>query len=154
MENTNSGPGTGKSPQQVAQEILQRSRESQAEKHVRGARTTLFVLAGLFFLYAVLYGGGVIADDIVSLVVYFIFGIIYILLGLWANSSPRPASIAGLVLYLLMIILIAFADPSTLFKGLIIKALVIIYLIRGISEAGKMPKPAVNVDSLDGNLMK
>ncbi|MBL6447089.1 hypothetical protein JMN32_12275 [Fulvivirga sp. 29W222] len=137
-----------------AQEILERSRTEIAEKHVKTSRNTLYVLAALFFLYAILYGTGVLANDIVSLVFYSIIAIIYILLALWTKSKPQTAVILGLVLYLLNIALIASIDINTLYQGWLIKGIIITYLVRGILEARKIPKKkTVDTDTLDGGLV-
>ena len=138
----------------IALEILMRSRTETAEKHVKASRNTLFVLAGLFFLYAVLYGMGVMADDIVSLIFYSTIGVIYILLALWTKSSPQTAVILGLLLYLLNIGLSALIDINTLYQGWLIKGIIIIYLVRGIFEARKIAKKRpVETDTLDGSMM-
>lgn len=158
MENQKYKGSTGGTEDQkakaIAQEILMRSRTETAEKHVRTSRNTLFVLAGLFFLYAVLYGMGVMADDIVSLIFYSAIGVIYILLALWTKSSPQTAVILGLLLYLLNIGLSALIDVNTLYQGWLIKGIIIIYLVRGIFEARKIAKKRpVETDTLDGSMM-
>lgn len=156
MEQQNvQGDAEAQKAKAIAQQIMERSRNEQAQKHVKASRTTLFVLALLFFAYAILYGGGVIADDIFSLVFYFAIGVIYIGLGIWAHTSPKAASIFGLALYILVVALIALADPTTLYKGILIKIIIIIYLMRGITEANKIPKEkAVELDTLDANMMR
>ncbi|UII33122.1 hypothetical protein LVD17_04685 [Fulvivirga ulvae] len=138
----------------VAQEILMRSRTETAEKHVKASRNTLYVLAGLFFLYAILYGMGVMVHDMVSLIFYSVIGVVYILLALWTKSSPLAAVVLGLLLYLLNIGLSAFIDIDTLYKGWLIKGVIIAYLVRGIIEARKIPgKNTIEADTLDGGLM-
>lgn len=139
----------------IAAEILERGQIEKAQKYVKAARNTLFVLAGLFFLYAILFGTGIVADDLFSLIFYFAGSAIYVVLGFWARTQPKPASILGLILYLLVIALIAVADPTTLYKGVVLKAVIIGYLVQGIIQANKIPKETSSaINTLDAEMMR
>jgi len=56
-------------------------------------------------------------------------------LGFWARKSPLPATIIGLVLYLTAMIADAVMEPETIAQGLLVKAIIIAVLAKGISAA-------------------
>lgn len=62
------------------------------------------------------------------------YGIVAIFAGLyvWARSSPYPACIAGLSLYILIHLLSALVEPSSLAQGIIIKVVVVLVLVGSI----------------------
>jgi hypothetical protein len=72
-------------------------------------------------------------------------GVLFIVFGLNVYRYPLPITITGLVLYLGFIALNAVADPLTIFQGLILKILVIVFLANAIRAAlayEKEPPPA------------
>jgi hypothetical protein len=62
-------------------------------------------------------------------------GVVFIVLALLVTRYPVVITILGLLLYLAMIGLAAFFDPSQLVRGLLIKILIIVSLVRAISAA-------------------
>jgi hypothetical protein len=65
------------------------------------------------------------------------FGLGALMFGLyfWARRSPLPASITALSIFLVVHMGSAIADPKTLFQGLLVKAIAVIFLIGGIRAA-------------------
>lgn len=116
----------------------------QLHKRSRQASTALFAVAilqtlggiVLYFLFRDEPGVDVgVAKTL--LVVNLILAVIYAALGIWARSSPLPAAIVGLVLFLTVIIIGAVAEPISLVQGIIVKIIVILVLIRAIQAGVK-----------------
>ncbi|MEZ5988254.1 MAG: hypothetical protein R3F30_03875 [Planctomycetota bacterium] len=53
----------------------------------------------------------------------------------WARGSPLPAFMTALGLYLAVIVLNAIVEPDSLYKGILIKVLIILALVKGIQAA-------------------
>lgn len=62
------------------------------------------------------------------------YGLVAIFAGLyvWARSSPYPACIAGLALYILIHLLSALVEPSSLAQGILVKVIVVLVLVSSI----------------------
>ncbi|UII21318.1 hypothetical protein [Fulvivirga ligni] len=136
----------------IAQEVMRKNDGNFAKKAIKSTKLTLFILGGLFFIWAVVYGV-VLADDLISLIFYGVMGVIYILLAFWTESKPFAAILTALIIYGTLILLFALIDPMTLFRGIILKAAIIASLIRGIMQARKIPQE-FKVDTLDSELMQ
>ena len=106
-------------------------------KKIKNAQTTLFVLAGLFFVIGMLYYfiGGQNDLSFAALIQSLILAAVFLALGGWAKSKPVVALISGLVLFVLVQLIAIFGDPTNIGKGIIIKILVIVFLVRGLQSA-------------------
>ncbi|MCG9911598.1 MAG: hypothetical protein MH137_09895 [Flavobacteriales bacterium] len=114
---------------------------NESVKNLKATSTTLFVIAALTFLGALIQFtmSGPLEGIIVS-----VLAVIFVGLGLWAQSKPAPAAISGLVIYVSVVILdlvvgLSEGDASGL-KGMAIKVVIIIFLIRGVMGALKAEK--------------
>lgn len=113
----------------------------QLEKQVRSASGALLAVAilsllGLGLLWFMLQQMGPQVDwDIATILLAAQAAISVIFFGLWiwSKSSPLPAAIVGLVVYLSLILVNAFMDPATIAQGLIVKIIIIAFLCKGIS---------------------
>ena len=138
-----------KEPEQLSvfdtnDELLEYDRD-QYRAGVRKARNTLFVAGGLMFVvdmfmlavqvsklngaeinYTYLYG--VIGLDI------FLLGA-FIALGLWTKRKPYTAILIGLVLFCAIQLFAMIGDPSNIYKGVVVKLVVIISLVSGLKKA-------------------
>ena len=65
---------------------------------------------------------------------YFLAVVMFVLF-LWGRRSPFPALITALCVYLAVIVLNGIVEPSSLFKGVLVKILVIMALSAGIKAA-------------------
>jgi len=63
-------------------------------------------------------------------------------LGLWARYRPLPPAIIGLVLYILLSLLTFAANPALAAKGIGIRVLMVMMLIRAIRTCSKAQYPA------------
>lgn len=66
-----------------------------------------------------------------------VFGAIYAVFALWAKWSPLPAAITGLTLYATVLCVDTILDPRNLMNGFIIKAIIIVALVKAISAGLK-----------------
>jgi hypothetical protein len=106
-------------------------------KKIESAATTLYVLAGLSFLIGIVYFfiNRTTDDGSALLITYTIIAVIYLLLGVWSKTKPLASIISGMVLYVLLEIMGAIDNPLNIFKGIILKVIIISYLIKGLMSA-------------------
>ncbi len=108
------------------------------DKHIRQARNTIFVAAGVLLLSVIIVCFTVPAGYEylwIDLTIYGLFIAGFVALGFWTKKRPYYAIICALILYGLLIALNAYVDISSIFKGLIFKIIIIVYLIKGLSDA-------------------
>jgi hypothetical protein len=108
------------------------------DKHIRQARNAIFATAGIIFinLLILLYQNpGGYEYVWLDLLIWLAFIASFIVLGFWTKKKPYNAIISALVLYAIFIGLNAIIDVHTLYKGLLFKIFVIVYLIKGMGDA-------------------
>jgi hypothetical protein len=62
-------------------------------------------------------------------------GVLYLLFYFWALAQPLPAAFTGLTIYLLMLVADTIYDPSSLWRGIVVKIVVVLMLWRAIAAA-------------------
>jgi hypothetical protein len=111
---------------------------SMAAKGIRQARIALYVLMGLAVVSMVV---GYFQHDLWDVLLEGCFWLAAFSAAAWfAPARPRIALIAGLSIYILQVIAYGLLEPTTLARGLILKAAVIYYLAKGISAALQIEK--------------
>ena len=75
----------------------------------------------------------------------FFLGLVFIGLFFWAKKNPFGASLTALIIYATSILVQAGMEPSSLVKGIIIKIIIILALVRGV-QAGLAFKKLSAVD--------
>lgn len=103
---------------------------------IKNARTAFFVLAASAVLS--IFIGLMMNKDIEPIYVItegVIMIALFIATALCVNSWPKAAIITGFAIYLLIILLNFIVSPASLFSGIILKAIVIFYLIKGVEGA-------------------
>ena len=108
------------------------------DKHIKQARNAIFAVAIIITISVLIlafnnsmYNEYLWAD----LLIYGIFIVGFVLLGFWTKKKPYYAIVAALVLYAVFIALNAILDITTLYKGIIVKIIIIVLLIKGINDA-------------------
>lgn len=103
---------------------------------VKQAQTAMLLVAGVQLLSAVFL---LMTNQIDTTIMVVMLGIGAGYVGLWAwcKSNPLAASIVGLVVFLSLHATEAIVDPSTIYKGLIVKIIVITILARAIGAGIK-----------------
>ncbi|HLP86191.1 MAG TPA: zinc ribbon domain-containing protein [Phycisphaerales bacterium] len=114
----------------------------ELEKKAKSASTTLFVVAVLQTLGAVLFfvlgATGPAADKLAMQIgggIMLVVACGFYGLGFWARKQPLPAAIVGTGILLCLWTLDIVMDPASALKGIIIKVIILIFLIRAI-QAG------------------
>lgn len=108
------------------------------DKHIRQARNAIFGVAILLVINLLVLSGTVPEGYEylwLDLIIWGVFVAAFVVLGSWANKKPYYAIVLALVLYLVFIGLNAALDVSTIFKGIIFKIIVIVFLVKGINDA-------------------
>ncbi len=129
----------------IAERILNKSNAAEDKGKVKNARIVLLVigviniLVGLYYLFGV----GAEVEGYTGLILGGLF------VGLYFIGIQRPmlALIAGLSIYGILILLDAIVDPVTIIKGIVLKVIFIILLIKGIISINKLPKEKKEQDS-------
>ncbi len=116
-----------------ARRVLKKRRGTEASKKIRSGRNSLFVIAAFTLAIGVFYF--IRYGDNATLITNAILAIIYMVLGFWSQKRPLIALILGLLVYLTTIVLNGILEPETIYKGIIIKVLIILYLSKGINSA-------------------
>ena len=108
------------------------------DKHVRQARNTLFIAAGILLLNAVILFSKYPFDIEMMWLDYMLWTFYIggcIALAFWTKKKPYYAIIGGLILMGIFIVINAIIDPSTIFGGIIFKIVVIVFLFKAINNA-------------------
>jgi len=147
-------PGNEESPIANYADELKQLEMQGYETAVRKARNALFWTGGLLFLGEMI--GMVRLDQGFDPV---IFGIalveagIFVGLALWTKRKPHTAVVTGLVVFAAIIILSAVINGmlegtegamKALFSGIIVKVIILVTLIKGISDANALQKAKEN----------
>jgi hypothetical protein len=101
---------------------------------INKARNILFALAGLNLLFAILFGL-VINNDFPALIIQFIVSMAYLALGFWCMKKPFPAILSGFFVYVVLQVMNAVYDPTTLYKGILWKVIIISAFVYGYKAA-------------------
>ncbi|MBC7934787.1 MAG: hypothetical protein H7Y86_05425 [Rhizobacter sp.] len=108
------------------------------DKHIRQARNTIFFVAGILVINVIILFSAIPAGYEylwLDLVIWGTFIAGFIFLGFYCKKKPYYAIIGALCLYGLFVALNAFLDISTLYKGIIMKIIIIVLLIKGLNNA-------------------
>jgi hypothetical protein len=62
-------------------------------------------------------------------------GFVFIVLGLLVRQYPVPATALGLVLYVGSYVIFALLDPQNIYRGIIIKIIIIVLLVKSLQAA-------------------
>jgi hypothetical protein len=116
-----------------AKRVMKRRQGDEAQKRIRFARNSLYVIAGFSFLYGLFHF--FVNDDMATLVSSGILAIIYLALGYWSQQKPLIALVLGLLVYLTLITIGVVLGGEPIYRGIIIKVIIIAYLAKGINSA-------------------
>lgn len=113
---------------------LQKIQINAAIPDLKVGRTTFYAMAGLVVL-GVILGFAMNPYDASAMEILiegvFLIGI-YFGCGYFLPLYPKPLIITGISVYIIMILLGAMIDPSTLAKGILIKGLILYYLFKAL----------------------
>ncbi|MHB8208238.1 hypothetical protein, partial [Mucilaginibacter sp.] len=104
-----------------------------ANKKIKTAGHSLYWIAGATVLSGFIFY--FINKDVDLIIINLILGGIYGGLGAWSQKKPLAAIISGFALYVLVFVLNAITNPSSIATGIFLKILFIGYFIKGIKSA-------------------
>ena len=103
----------------------------------QNAAITFYIIAGLLLLTGLVdffrYADS--DDSVLALAIFGGLTVVYIILGSWSMKKPVAAITTGLLLYVTLIVLEALGNSAALYKGLLVKAIVVGVLIRALINA-------------------
>ncbi|MCW5518972.1 hypothetical protein J1N09_03925 [Aureitalea sp. L0-47] len=121
-----------------ADRVLNQRKQQFAKKELKTGRIILLVIAGISFLSGLFYF--FVMDDSATLIASGILSIVYLALAYWSQQKPLIAMVLGLLVYLTTLVINAIVDPETIYRGIIMKALIIGFLGKGINSALQLRK--------------
>jgi hypothetical protein len=106
------------------------------DKHVRRARTSLFIIAGLMVvpIYQLLPVNDSPAR-MTAIGIMIAMSVAYVALGFWSYKKPFTALVIALCLFCITILANAIMIPASLFYGIIFKIVIIVVLVSSLSNA-------------------
>lgn len=110
---------------------------SKYDKSLKQARILLYIVAGLQLLVGIIEfssAKGVEINQIAGVIDGGI-GIMFILFALWSYKKPATAFMTALILFIVIHVVSAIFDPTQIAKGIILKIIVIIGLIKAFNDA-------------------
>ncbi len=110
----------------------------QYDKHIRQARNAIFAVAIILALSVILMvaaSPGNYEYLWFDILLWSAFIAVFIGLGLWTKKKPYYAIVSALVLYGFFIAFNAYLDSSTIMKGILVKIIIIVFLIKGLRDA-------------------
>jgi hypothetical protein len=106
------------------------------ENRIRKARNAIYAVAILNIIGSLIFMGASDSFSTEGLVIVFLVSGIFFGLGFYTKKQPLAAIIIALVLYIgLWILDIIVAGPEMLYKGILVKAIIIYFLVTGIKHA-------------------
>lgn len=111
---------------------------AETQKETRTAKTIIFVFAGLYFCLGLFHG--FVADDFPTMIVELFICLLFLVLGAWSSKNPFGAILTAFFIYLTFQIVEVFIDPTSLFKGIIVKIFIIGAFVKGIRSAMEAQK--------------
>ena len=108
------------------------------DKHIRQARNAIFVAAGILGLNIIILAYNSPAEYEYLWLDFLIWGVFIVALvamALWTKKKPYYAIIGALIIYGAFILLNALLDITTIYKGIIMKVVIIVLLVKGLNDA-------------------
>lgn len=133
----------------ASNERKEKEQKTHANKDINRGRYALFIIGGLYIIAGFLEAYVIEGHDLIYGVIDWFMAAIFIGLGVWSYKQASLALIIGLIVYVAVMLLLAFLDPSTIIEGIIWKVLIIYSLIYSIktarSEEVKIKKTSVDL---------
>lgn len=118
------------------------------EKSLKNARIWLYVISGLQFAMGI-FEYFTVDDNIVAAMAFGIDAFValgFLALGLWSKKKPLLAFSIALGFYAIVVITFTILDPSNLLKGIIMKILVVVALVKAIRDAKQYEEVKASIE--------
>ncbi len=110
------------------------------EKSLRNARIYLYIIAALQFGIGIYEYASTEDKDLVAGGIDAGIGVLFLLLALWSYKKPAIAFMTALIAFLVIHIGLSIIDPSHIYRGIILKILVVVALIKAFKDARQVEK--------------
>lgn len=108
----------------------------KAEGRVKNAKMWLILVGAFTIILAVVYYFSIYHQtNLLATGIDAFVGAIFIALALWVDKKPRMATLFGLILYLIVVLVGILASPASFSTNIIIKILVVAALASGFRAA-------------------
>jgi hypothetical protein len=138
--NQNTIPAATETPQEtIFSDMLD---TSAYQKPIRNARIWLYVIAALQACMGI-YEYASIDDKNIALISLLIdcgIGALFLFFAILSYKKPFVSFVAALVTYLVFQVGMMFLDPGNIYKGIILKVIIVVALIRAITNARDIQK--------------
>ena len=111
------------------------SMKSETTKTINKGRVALFIIAGLYTIVGFMEAFTIQGHELIFGVIDWFIAAVFVGLGIWSYRKASLAMIIGLVFYVLIVLLLALVEPSTIVSGILWKILIVTYLVYGIKTA-------------------
>ena len=105
------------------------------DKHIRNARNMLFIVAGVECIGFFSVGDQPEPARSITIGILLFVVLVFVGLAFWTKKKPFAALLTALILYGSLLLLDAVFDPSTIYKGLLLKIAIIVSLVTGLRNA-------------------
>lgn len=127
--------------QQVKMELLKEKEvKTETTKTINKGRNVLFFIGAFYILMGVYEGFFMMDYDLIYGIVDWFIGAVFIGMGAFSYKKTSLALMIGLGFYILLIILFAAVDATTIFSGILWKVIIISSLFYGIKTAREEEK--------------
>lgn len=119
-----------------------------AQKRVKNVQILLYILAGINVVVGSIYTFGadesLFVDGLASLVT----GLVFIGCAVWVNKQPLTGILAAFVFWIVLQLLTAVLLPESIFRGILIKIIIIGVFVKGINSAKDAAKYSEQLASM------
>jgi|GEM_PF-6666092 tetrahydromethanopterin S-methyltransferase subunit G len=128
-------------------------RLDEIKEKLKKTKTFLYVLAGLFAIITVIEAvdvanqGPYIFWIVVGLDIFMVAS--FLVSAIMFDKNPFAWTLFATILYAALQLTIILADPSTAYQGVLIKAIIIIFLVRGINRAREKSAVESEIEMLE-----
>lgn len=112
---------------------IRRRMLKQAEEKVKTAKIIIYVLAGITFITAMV--NWFVNEDFVTMIVNLSLSLLYLIIAAWGDKNSFGAILTAFIIYVTIIVMNFFFEPSSLFGGIWMKIFMVAAFIKGIRSA-------------------
>jgi hypothetical protein len=110
---------------------------SDYERTLRRGRNWLYAIAAIQFVIGI-YEYGTSLEQTIGLIAFGIdafIALVFLVFALWSRNKPVIAFTLALVFYIVFVLAFMILDPANILRGVLIKILVIIALVKANQDA-------------------
>ena len=104
-----------------------------AEDKIKSAKTMIYVAAAVFLVSGLIFYA--ISNDVGILLVNLVISLVYLILAAWSKTNAFGAIVTAFAIFVTIQVVNVFADPTSIFSGIIIKIILIAAFVKGIRSA-------------------